>query len=154
MFVWFNQEWNKGKFAVVSFATCVPTISVSRRVTSSGYGTATTDSMRGEYPSALTGPNSIPIYDQTPGNPLKIATPDAAGLLIAQFYPDPTTGGNGTITNNGNNWASPIDNPLNWSEWNVRTDYDMTKKHRVTFRWTQDSWDNPAPNNGSSGFWE
>lgn len=149
LFVWFNQEWNK-EIRGGSFATCVPTVAESKG-DFSGYGAATTDQCGASIP-ALTGPSSIPIYDQAPGNPLKIATPDAAGLLIAQFYPDPTTGGNGTITNNGNNWASAINNPLNWSEWNVRTDYDMTKKHRVTFRWTQDSWDNPAPNNGSS-FW-
>ena len=95
----------------------------------------------------------IPVQFQAAGNPQKIANPDAAGLLIAQFYPDPTTGGNGkTLDSNGHNWASPINNPLDWSEWNVRADYNITKKNRVTFRWTQESWDNPTPNNGSS-FW-
>jgi hypothetical protein len=149
LFLWYNQEWNK-EIRGGSFATCVPTVAESQG-DFSAYGAATTDQCGASIP-ALTGASAIPVYDQAPGNPLKIAAPDKAGLLIAQFYPDPTTGGNGTVTNNGNNWASQINNPLNWSEWNVRGDYDLTKKHRVTVRWTQESWDNPAPNNGSS-FW-
>ena len=36
---------------------------------------------------------------------------------------------------------------MDWSEWNVRGDYDITKSNRATFRWTNDSWDNPSPNN-------
>ena len=73
--------------------------------------------------------------------------------MIAQFYPSANYNANqATVAGNGYNWASAINNPLNWSEWNVRTDYDITKKNRATFRWTQDSWTNPTPNNGSS-FW-
>ena len=95
----------------------------------------------------------IPVTISGRGQSLqKVASPDAAGLLIAQFYPDPTTGNNGRTRSTASNWASAINNPLNWSEWNVRADYDLTKKNRVTFRWTQESWDNPTPNNGSS-FW-
>ena len=45
-----------------------------------------------------------------------------------------------------------LPNKQNWSEWNVRSDYDFNKANRVTFRWTQDSWTNPFPNNGAS-FW-
>jgi hypothetical protein len=149
LFLWWNQEWDK-EIRGGSFATCVPTVAESQG-DFSAYGTATTDQCGATLPS-VTGANAIPVYNQAAGNPLKIANPDAAGLLIAQFYPDPTTGGNGTTTNNGNNWASSINNPLNWSEWNVRADYDLTKSNRLTFRWTQESWTNPAPNNGSS-FW-
>ncbi|MCU1248342.1 MAG: Cna B-type protein, partial [Edaphobacter sp.] len=149
LFLWWNQEWDK-EIRGSSFATCVPTIAESQG-DFSGYGTATTDQCGASIP-ALTGANAIPAFAQAPGNPLKIANPDKAGLLIAQFYPDPTTGNNGKTLNNGSNWASAINNPLNWSEWNVRADYDLTKKNRVTFRWTQESWDNPTPNNGSS-FW-
>jgi len=150
LFLWWNQEWDK-EIDGSSFATCVPTVAESQG-DFSGYGTATTDQCGASIP-ALTGANAIPTFAQAPGNPLKIANPDAGGLLIAQFYPNPTTGGNGTTVNaNGNNWASAINNPLNWSEWNVRADYDVTKGNRLTFRWTQDSWTNPTPNNGSS-FW-
>jgi hypothetical protein len=149
LFLWWNQEWDK-EIRGSSFATCVPTVAESLG-DFSAYGTATTDQCGATLPS-LTGPNAIPAFAQAPGNPLKIANPDAAGLLIAQFYPSPTTAGNGTITSGGNNWASAINNPLNWSEWNVRADYDLPKSNRITFRWTQESWTNPTPNNGSS-FW-
>jgi hypothetical protein len=149
LFLWWNQEWDK-EIRGSSFATCVPTTAESQG-DFSGYGTATTDQCGASIP-ALTGANAIPTFAQAPGNPLKIAGPDKAGLLIAQFYPDPTTGNSGKTLVNGSNWASAINNPLNWSEWNVRADYDLTKSNRLTFRWTQESWDNPTPNNGSS-FW-
>jgi hypothetical protein len=149
LFLWWNQEWNK-EIRGSSFATCVPTNAESAG-DFSGYGTATTDQCGASIPG-LGGNGPIPVANQAAGNPQKIANPDKAGLLIAQFYPSPTTGNNGLTLNNGNNWASPINNPLNWTEWNVRADYDITKKNRVTFRWTQESWDNPTPNNGSS-FW-
>src|SRR5207248_964633 len=114
-------------------------------------GTSTVTTSKGVTSTTNHGP--IPVQLQAPGNPQKVANRAAAGLLIAQFYPSPTTGNNGkTLDSNGHNWASAINNPLNWSEWNVRADYDLTKMNRVTFRWTQASWDNPTPNHGSS-FW-
>jgi hypothetical protein len=163
LFLWWNQEWNK-EIRGSSFATCVPTIAESQG-DFSGYGagangldqcgaaipgTTTVTTSNGVTSTTNHGP--IPVQFQAPGNPQKVANPDAAGLLIAQFYPSPTTGNNGKTLVNGSNWASPINNPLNWSEWNVRADYNLTKKNLVTFRWTQESWDNPTPNNGSS-FW-
>ena len=73
--------------------------------------------------------SNIPTFAAA-GNPFKVANPDAAGLADRsvlslgelQLQPEssnPTT---------GYNWASAINNPLNWSEWNVRADYDVTKK--------------------------
>ena len=139
LWFWWNQEWNK-EIQGSSFAFCVPT---------SAEGT-------GDFSSAQTGTNSsgqaidqcggviptLPVSTQAPGNPLKIANPDAAGLLMAEYYPAPTE-----ALTAGNNWASSIPNHLNWSEWNVRGDYQLTKGTRLTLRWTNDSWDNPSPNN-------
>jgi hypothetical protein len=160
LFLWWNQEWNK-EIRGSSFATCVPTIAESLG-DFSGYGAGSNglDQCGAAIPGTTTvnadgsktNHGAIPAQFQAAGNPQKVGNPDAAGLLIAQFYPSPTTGNNGLVLNNGSNWASPISNPLNWSEWNVRADYDLTKKNRLTFRWTQESWDNPTPNNGSS-FW-
>jgi Carboxypeptidase regulatory-like domain/TonB-dependent Receptor Plug Domain len=149
LFLWWNQEWNK-EIRGSSFATCVPTNAESAG-DFSGYGAASTDQCGASIPG-IGGNGAIPVNAQAAGNPQKIANADKAGLLIAQFYPSPTTGNNGLALNNGSNWASAINNPLNWSEWNVRADYLLTSKNHVTFRWTQDSWDNPSPNNGSS-FW-
>jgi hypothetical protein len=138
LFLWWNQEWNK-ETRGTSYATCVPTAA-------EGVG-----NFAGLTPGGTdqcgAGVPVIPAYAAAPGNASAIAAPDAAGLLIAQFYPAPTQ----ALTNN-DNWAEALHNKLNWSEWNVRTDYDVTKKNRATFRWTQDSWSNPAPNDPSA-FW-
>jgi hypothetical protein len=136
-FFWWNQEWNK-EIQGVPFAACVPT-AAEEGGDFSGY-TGTTDQCGATLPT-------IPGYAQAPGNPEKIASPDAAGMLIAQFYP---TGS--VTTKGGNNYSQLINNQLNWSEWNVRGDYDITHANRATFRWTNDSWTNPAQNDGSP-FW-
>ena len=138
LFFWWNQEWNK-EIRGTSFAFCVPTVAEAGG-DFSGF-TGTTDQCGGTIPT-------IPVSAQAPGNPEKIANPDAAGLLIAQYYPPPTS----ATTTNGNNWAESLSNKLDWSEWNVRTDYDVTKANRATFRWTNDSWVNPAPNDPTA-FW-
>jgi len=137
LFFWWNQEWNK-EIQGNSYATCVPT-AAEEGGDFSGLGTGT-DQCGAAIPT-------IPAYAQAPGNAYKIANPDAAGLLIAQFYPTP----NQPLVN-GNNWSESLKNHLNWSEWNVRGDYNVTKSNRATFRWTQDSWNNPEPNNPSF-FW-
>ena len=137
LFLWWNQEWNK-EIQGVPLAACVPTVAESQGDFTGFAPGATTDQCGATLPTL---PGST-----TPGG--KIANPDAAGLLIAQFYPAPNV--NGLV--NGNNYSQLINNQLNWSEWNVRGDYDITKSNRVTLRWTNDSWDNPAQNDAST-FW-
>ena len=139
LFGWFNQEWNK-EIQGSAFQFCVPTAaeatgdfsSAQVKTNSSGQGI---DQCGGTIPS-------IPAQFQAAGNPNKIANPDAAGLLMAAYYPSP----NQALTG-GNNYGESVPNHLNWSEWNVRGDYNITKSERATLRWTNDSWDNPAPNN-------
>ena len=133
LFIWWNQEWNR-QIQGTSQAACVPTAAERSGDFSQGVSCGAT------VPT-------IPVQFRAVGNPLKIANPNPAGLLYAQFYPLP----NIPRQSNGNNWAMSIPNKQNWSEWNVRGDYDFTKNERATFRWTQDSWDNPAPNPGT--FW-
>jgi hypothetical protein len=137
LFLWWNQEWNK-ETQGVPLAACVPTVAESQGDFTGFAPGATTDQCGATLPTL---PGST-----TPGG--KIANPDPAGLLIAQFYPAP----NLSTLNNGNNYSQLLNNQLNWSEWNVRGDYDITKSNRVTLRWTNDTWDNPAQNDGSA-FW-
>lgn len=136
LFFWWNQEWNK-EIRGVSYATCVPTAN-EEIGDFSGLGTGN-DQCGAPIPT-------IPAYAQGT-NSETIANPDAAGLLIAQFYPTPNQAQSG-----GSNWAESLSNKLNWSEWNTRGDYNVTKSNRATFRWTQDSWSNPAPNDPAA-FW-
>lgn len=145
LWAWWNQEWNK-ELRGNSYGSCVPTDAESAG-DFSGYGTAANDQCGASIPT-------IPALYQAAGNPYKVAAPDKAGLLIAQFYPSANYNANQKLVNpsTGYNWAISNPNKLNWSEWNVRSDFDINKSNRATFRWTQDSWSNPFPNNGSS-FW-
>src|SRR5207245_2237665 len=38
-----------------------------------------------------------------------------------------------------------------WREENARVDYNISKKHTAMFRYTQDTWKNPAPS--ALGYW-
>ena len=89
-----------------------------------------------------TGPPNL----QKPGFPFALAGVDPAGALLAAFYPDPNVTTAGAGLNGVSNWASAENQSQPWSEWNIRVDYDLTKKNRATFRYTNDSWTSPAPN--------
>jgi hypothetical protein len=129
LFFFWNQEWNR-EVRGQSVTACVPTVAEKSGDFSKGLSCGATAPV-------------IPAALQAPGNPLKLANPDPAGLLLAQFYPDPNKAG---ATGTANNWALQESQRPSWSEWNIRTDYDITQKHRATFRWTQDSWTSPSPN--------
>ena len=152
LFLWWNQEWDKEISGVgATYSTCVPTgaeeagdfTGVQAGVNSSGQAV---DQCGAQVPS-------IPTFDQAAGNPAKIASPDAAGSLIAQFYPTPNQSLINGGTTGATNWSINIPSQFNWSEWNVRSDYQLSKGERATFRWTQDNWTNPVPNNPTGTFW-
>lgn len=157
LFVFWNQEWNR-EIAGVSVQSCVPTVAekagdfsqdfagAAAPTTANPTGTVATDQCGAPQPALWVGPvgsavytSQIPVAAQAPGNPFKLATPDPAGTLFANFYPNPTGTG-------ATNWIAQEAQKPSWSEWNIRTDYDVTSKNRATFRWTQDSWKAPGPN--------
>jgi hypothetical protein len=134
LFFWFNQEWNyetRGQ----SFASCVPTVAEKN----------------GDFSQGASCGAPVPNFANVPAaelaGPLTLASVDTAGNLLANFFPDPTR----PVDANGNNWAASEPKKQNWREVNVRGDYDLNKKNRITFRYTRDSWDEPAPNGGA--FW-
>jgi len=145
LWFWWNQEWNK-EIQGVPLAACVPT-AAEEVGDFSAYPVNTVGANGPKDQCGATVP-VIPAYAQKAGSPNIIASPDVAGSLIAQFYPT----GAATANSTGNNYSQLIGNQLNWSEWNVRGDYQFTHANRATFRWTQDSWINPAQNDGSP-FW-
>lgn len=133
LFGWFNQEWDK-EIQGSSFAFCMPT-AAEEGGDFSGYGSATSDQCGAAIPV-------FPVSTQAAGNAQKIANPDAAGLLIAQYFPTPNQ-----ALRNGDNYAESIPNHLDWSEWNARGDWKINHANTGTLRWTNDSWNNPFPNN-------
>lgn len=169
LFFWWNEEWNK-EIRGQSFAACVATqnevngdftADVNAAIASLNAGAASTanTTCNAQPPATFknngttANPNfvatsTIPVADQAAGKPFAVGTPDAAGVLLASFYPLPNITG---ATGGANNWRASEPNKLDWREENVRGDYDVTKKHRITFRYTHDAWTNPAPNGGA--FW-
>jgi Carboxypeptidase regulatory-like domain/TonB-dependent Receptor Plug Domain len=160
LFVWWNQEWNR-EVRGQSVASCVPTAAEQGGDFSTDFagaapptatkpaGTLATDQCGATQPAAWVGgvyTSLIPVSQQSATNPFVIANPDPAGALIEKFYPLPNQ-----ALHNGDNWAQSENLVPSWSEWNIRTDYDLTKKNRITFRYTNDSWTSPGPNN--TAFW-
>jgi hypothetical protein len=134
LFFFFNQEWNY-EIRGQSFAACV----------------ATAAEKNGDFSQGVSCGATLPNFTNVPAaelaGPEKLASVDKAGNLLANFYPDP----NRPVDKNGNNWAASEPNKNNWKEVNARGDYDLSKRHRITFRYTRDWWTNPAPNGGA--FW-
>jgi len=130
LFFFWNQEWNKEVRGVAATA-CVPTVAEKTGDFSQGLSCGASAPA---IPAGLQGANASTI-----------ANADPAGLLLAQFYPDPNITPIGTGTDEKNWFLSERTKP-SWSEFNGRADYDLTSKNRVTFRWTQDSWKSPGPN--------
>jgi hypothetical protein len=138
LFFFWNQEWNR-EVRGESVSACVPTVAEKMGDFSAD---AAAIAAGGTGTCGATVP-TIPTALQAPGNPFKLATPDPAGLLLAQFYPNPNVAG---ATGTTNNWVDQERTQPSWSEWNIRADYDISKVNRVTFRWTNDSWTSPSPN--------
>jgi Carboxypeptidase regulatory-like domain/TonB-dependent Receptor Plug Domain len=164
LFFFWNQEWNR-EVRGQSVAACVPTAAEQAGDFSKDFagaaaptlktpsGTLATDQCNATQPAQWVGPvgaatyqSLIPVGKQVVGNAFAIANPDPAGSLIEQFYPLPNS-----ALRNGNNWSSSENLVPKWSEWNIRADYDVTNKNRITFRYTNDSWTSPGPDNTS--FW-
>jgi hypothetical protein len=125
LFFFYSEEWNKELRGIVR-SSCVPTAAERN-------GDFTTT-------SCSATPPTIPAAF-TAGNPRIIANPDPTGKLLISKYPLP----NIPLTN-GNNWSTSEGSKLDWREENVRVDYNLTKSNTLMGRYTQDHWENPAPN--------
>jgi hypothetical protein len=171
LFFWWNQEWNRDIRGNL-VTTCAPTAAeragdfsadVTTALNSLNAGGSATANTTCTAPPPATFTNNpiagkpnnwsatsrIPAAFRTPGNPFAIASPDAVGQLLAAYYPLPnrnapnyTTAGASDI-----NFAENQSGRVPWREENARIDYDLTKKHRISFRYTQEHWSFPAPNN-------
>jgi len=148
LFFFWGQEWNR-EVRGSPQSSCVPTANeqagdFSKDFTFTNSNNQIVDQCGASQPT-------IPAANQAVGNPFKFASVDPAGSLLAQFYPLP----NAPLTQIGSyqytNWFDSEKVSPKWSEFNGRGDYDITQKHRATFRWTQDTWKVPGPAPGQ--FW-
>ena len=131
LFFFWSQEWNH-EIRGITKTACVPTAAEALGDFSQGV-------------SCGEPTPTIPVALQAAGNPLKIANPSAAGLLLAEKYPLPNQ-----ATVNGNNWSSSLATPLMWRQENIRADYNLNKSNTIMGRFTQDTWTNNAYN---AGYW-
>ena len=167
LFFFWGQEWDR-EVRGVAEAACVPsaleqggdfsstvdfaTPAVAPTVAEPS-GSLAKDQCGATQPANWVGPVGTAVYTptiptalQAAGNPFKLGAVDPAGALLAQFYPLPNAALSG-----GNNWFASERQTPQWSEFNGRADYDLTQKHRATFRWTQDTWKAPGPD--PNQFW-
>jgi len=164
LFFFWGQEWDR-EIRGNPVSACVPTQNEQNGnfgpdfsgavapTVASPSGTLATDQCGADQPANWVGPvgsavytSTIPAALQAAGNQFALANVDPSGALLGQFYPLP----NAPLAN-GTNWVLSEKVSPQWSEFNGRADYDLTQKHRATFRWTQDTWKVPGPAPGQ--FW-
>jgi hypothetical protein len=144
LFFFWNQEWNR-EVRGVSRSGCVP--NAAER--GGDFSNVTCgDTIVNPFPAALRGANQWTI-----ATPLKAITDQMGQYPLPNFTCPTTPAGQATATtgaNGCNNWQAFPGTHLNYRQENIRGDYNLTKTQVLTFRYTQDTWVNPAP---SAGYW-
>ncbi len=135
-----SQEWNDEQRGVVRTGF-VPTLA----------------QRQGDFSNITPGcafGNEVPIDPLTgqpfPGNIIPPDRLSEAGLLYMQLFPLP----NVNPTDGCLNWVDSVNTPIDWNQVNARLDWSITGSHNLLLRYTDDNWDNAAPNAGeSNGLW-
>lgn len=157
LFFFFSQEWNKELRGAARFGS-VPTVAEragdfrNRRILANGASCSGPVIGNGR-PGDLLGrngaaPNALTTIDQV----IPTSQLSPAGQLVSQLYPLPNL--NWTPNSpNCNNWSQSLASKIDFRESNIRIDTNITKKHQLFGRYTQDSWSNPYPILESAGLW-
>jgi len=144
LFFFWSQEWNR-EVRGVGRSGCVP--NAAER--SGDFNNVTCgDTIINPFPAALQGSNQWTI-----AQPLQGIIDQMGQFPLPNFNCPTTPAGQATATtgaNGCNNWQAFPSTKLNYRQENIRGDYNLTQTHVLTFRYTQDSWTNPAP---SAGYW-
>jgi Carboxypeptidase regulatory-like domain len=147
LFFFWSQEWNREVRGVFRQG-CVPTDAERKGDFSAG-------SSCGEVVTAIPAAVST-----APGSNI-IANPSQAMLDYMGNFPLPNFQSICGLTPVGaaapnpstigcNNWKANLSSHVNWRQENARGDYNLSRSHVVMFRYTQDTWVNPAP---VLGYW-
>lgn len=64
-----------------------------------------------------------------------------AGLSLIKLFPAANVNNPGSCVN----WSTSANSPINFREYNVRIDYNLTSKNKIFGRYTDDNWSNPTP---------
>lgn len=135
-----SQEWNQETRGVVR-SGFVPT-EAERRGDFSGPG------ISGCTPGAPIDPLTGEPF---PGNVIPGDRLSEAGSTFLELYPTPNTT---PVAGSCLNWVESVSTPIDWRQDNIRFDYSVTDSTRIMVRFTQDTWENGAPNAGeANGLW-
>jgi hypothetical protein len=142
IFFFASQEFNR-EIRGFTRQSCVPTAAEYAGDFSKDFNTPSgTDQCGAAKPTLFPGTASAT-------NPLKIANPSPAAQAILAQFPLPNVPA--SAATNFNNWVLSTPSPLDYREENFRVDFNLTNKEVLTLRYTQDHFNNPAPNLASSG---
>ena len=144
LFFFWSQEWNR-EVRGVARSGCVP--NASERAGDFSNVTCG-NTLVNPFPAALQGANQYTI-----AQPLQGIVDQMGQYPLPNFTCPTTPAGQATAaagSNGCNNWQAFPSTHLNYRQENIRGDYNLTKTHVLTFRYTQDTWVNPAP---VAGYW-
>jgi hypothetical protein len=146
LFFFWSQEWNR-EVRGVSRSGCVP----SEAERGGDFSNLTCGStLTNPFPLALQGANQ---YSLAQASILQGMADQMGQYPLPNFICPTTPAGTATSATGSsgcNNWQAFPSTHLNYRQENIRGDYNLTKNHVVTFRYTQDTWNNPAP---VAGYW-
>jgi len=94
-------------------------------------------------------PNDPKTRQPFPGNIMPASVLSPAGLALQKLYPAPNIPL--TSSNQAINLTFSPATPIDTRQEQIRGDYQMTKSMSLMVRYTQDKWENPAPNYGAEG---
>ena len=138
LFVFWSQEWNK-EVRGITRQSCVP----SQAERNGNFANPTC----GEpLPKGL-----VAAGQANPATPYQLNGIDPGGATLVQWLPLPNLA---TPLAGGADWSASLNTPIDWSQWNLRLDYNISHSQTLMFRMTKDSWTNNSPNGNSTlGLW-
>jgi hypothetical protein len=165
LFVFYSQEWNR-EIRGITRQSCVP----SAAEVAGNFANPTCGEPLPKVVSC--DPTKDPTcvlgaYGKNPGGILpglvaigaSPATPyqfpagsiDNAGATLVKWLPLPNLA---NPLPGGQDWSASLNTPIDWDQFNVRLDYNISHSQTLMFRWTQDNWTNNSPNGNSTlGLW-
>lgn len=132
LFFFYSQEWNKELRGQARFGS-VPTL-LERQ------GNFTQPRILINPPAGVNPNCSDPDFTGI----IPTANLSPGGLALVKLYPTPNIA---WAPNSGtcDNWSASLASPINFREENIRIDYNLTSKHKIFGRYTQDDWSNGYP---------
>ena len=138
LFFFLSQEWNIERRGQTR-QSCVPT--AAERA-----GDFTTTTCGEPQPTGLVAAGLA-----NPSTPNVMNSLSPGGSLIAAELPLPNLA---TPLPGGANWSQSLTTPIDWNQFNVRMDYNISHTQTFMFRFTRDNWTNNSPNgNFYLGLW-